>query len=59
MVNLGSSLKPILLINPIYLLLLAPHYVPIITVSLSPLSVAEPTVHTVAEGGLELDVLAQ
>ena len=55
-VDLGGRLHPVLLVDPVYLLLLAPHEIPIITFGLLPLPVEESLVHTVPERSLEFDV---
>jgi hypothetical protein len=58
-VNLRPRLKPILLIDPINLLFLAPHDIPIIPISLFPFAIDESPVNAVSESGFEFDVLPQ
>jgi len=45
--------------DPIYLLLFAPNYVPIVIPSLFPLSVCEPIIDCIFESGFKLDVAAE
>ena len=57
MIDSGGLGKAIFLENPIDLLLFAPHYVPIISISFLPLSVVERPVDAIAKRSLEFDVL--
>jgi hypothetical protein len=45
-----------LLEHPVYLLLVAPHEVPVVVVCLFPLSTIEALQYTISEIGLELDI---
>ena len=55
-VNLGGRLHSVLLVDPVYLLLLAPHQIQIVSFGLLPLPVEESLVHTVSERCLEFYV---
>ena len=58
MIDLATLSETILLENPLDLLFLAPHQVPIIAVGLLPLALVESLEDAVAEGSLELHVLS-
>ena len=58
MVDTGTLCKAVLLEDPVDLLLFAPHEVPVITISLLPLSIIECSVYAVAKGSLKFDILA-
>ena len=57
-VDLGGGLHAVLLEHPLYLLLFAPHHVPVVCVGLAPLASVHPLEDAVAEGSLELDALS-
>lgn len=55
-VDFGGGRHPVLLIDPVHLLLLAPYEVPVFALRLLPLPVRETPIHTVPERRLKLDV---
>ena len=59
MIDFGVGLKAILLENPVDLFFLAPKYIPIIVLSLFPLSIIKSTVDAVSKSGLEFDIVAR
>ena len=58
MVDFGPLRESVFFKDPVDLLFFAPHEVPIIAIGLFPLAMVECLEDAVAEGGLELDVLA-
>lgn len=42
--------------NPIYLLFIAPHHVPVILISLTPFALTESFMNTVSEASFEFDI---
>lgn len=58
-VNSAGRCHAVLLVNPVDLLLLAPNQIPVVALSLAPLSVEQPAENAVAKGRLELDVGAE
>lgn len=59
MVDLHVRQDPMLLKHPVYLLLFAPDYVPVIVPCLLPLAVHEPIVNAVFEGCFKLYAAAE
>jgi len=59
MIDAHMGEDPVLLKNPIYLLLFAPNDIPIVIPSLLPLPVCEPIINCIFECRFELDVAAE
>jgi len=56
MVNFHMGKNTMLFVNPIYLLLLAPNYIPVSLPSLFPLPANKTIIYCIFEGGFEFDI---